>query len=452
MTSRTGVCPNIGSCDNAKIGRQFVIPRDRDFKCPNCNSKLKELGKGTSAFPASVRIILSLLVLASVLLILYFTLKNRWAKQINNNAATPTPVASVTPTPDGGVGCKGMPVHKNVWADIQKRGYLVMGVQASAPPMNDSPDRDKWDEEKGDAEETERRQKELLWKRVGFDYEMAKMIAAEMGLIHKGGVKAREVSEFQDLFCLLNRQEDDGSFSVDMVMSGIARDPNYDDTISWSKSYAEFGYALVTKKSSYIETLADCKNRKIGIVKGDNVVKEYVTQNLIEPEIIELSDESDEWLSDALNLNQVDAVVYDYPFAVEEVKGINEQVKEHGVTGKLLEIRIASLPNSELKYSIGVPKGEEDFLAMLNDAIDKITREENPRYAALIQKYFSSRDVKRVEIKPGATVYIVQRGDSLARIAARTLGDERRWRELGALNNIGNDHLIVPNQKLILPK
>jgi hypothetical protein len=53
------------------------------------------------------------------------------------------------------------------------------------------------------------------------------MIAYEMGLIHKDNVKAREVSEFNDLFCLLNRQEKDGSFSVDMFMSGIARNPGY---------------------------------------------------------------------------------------------------------------------------------------------------------------------------------------------------------------------------------
>ena len=95
-------------------------------------------------------------------------------------------------------------------ANVMRRGYLIMGVQNSAPPMNDSPDSEEgWKKaaEAGASGEEERRRKELNWKREGFDYEMASMIAAEMGLIGEKRVRAREVSEFQDLFCLLNRQE-----------------------------------------------------------------------------------------------------------------------------------------------------------------------------------------------------------------------------------------------------
>lgn len=450
MAARFGKCKNPG-CQNSYSGQPIRINKGSAFLCPNCGRPLVDDSQ-TGPLPAFKKILPLILSLAAVLTLGYFL----WRKMvsppqtINQNTSLNTN-SNTDSNSKQNSACAGMPIHKNVWADIQRRGYLIMGVQASALPMNDSPDSDSWNEEKGNTAEEERRGKELFWKRTGFDYELSKMIAYEMGLIRKDNVKAREVSNFQDLFCLLNRQEKDDSFSVDMIMSGIARDPSYDDTISWSKSYIEFGYALVTKKSSYIETLDDCKNKKIGIVKGDNIVKKYVASQLPSAQIVELSDESDEWLSDALNLNNVDAVVYDYPFAVEEVKGINEQVKEQGVFGKLLEIRIASLPNSELKYSIGVPKGEDDFLARLNDAIDKITNKENPRYSALIQKYFSSKDIKPKEIKPGEKVYIVQHGDSLSRIASRELGDERRWRELGALNNIGNDHLIVPKQKLVLP-
>jgi ABC-type amino acid transport substrate-binding protein len=395
---------------------------------------------------------LALLVLAGVLGVGWLAARNRhWLITQKTHPSPPsTPDVSTQAKPSA---CAGMPKHKNTWAEIKNRGYLIMGVQASAPPMNDSPEREIWDDEKGDTAEDDRRQKELYWKRTGFDYDLAKMIAAELGLIHKTNVRAREVSEFQDLFCLLNRQEKDGSFSVDIIMSGIARDASYDDTISWSKPYVEFGYALVTKKSSYIETGADLKNKKIGIVKGDNIVKAYVAAQFGGSEIIELSDESDEWLSDALNLqdNHVEAVVYDYPFAVEELKGINKLANDVGVPGKLLEIRIASLPNSELKYSIGVPRGEDDLLAMINDALDKITDERNPRYAALIQKYFRSGDVTPVQIASGSRVYIVQKGDSLSMIAARLLDKMERWRELATLNNIGNVHLIFPGQKLVLP-
>lgn len=452
METRTGVCTNTGLCPNADNKRQFVIPRDREFLCPSCQKKLKEVSD-RGALPAAAKIVLALLVATGVGLGSYFLYKKIYPPEPTTNT---TPVGTATPSPaaenvvkEG--ECKGMGIHKNVLAEIRKRHYLIMGVQASAMPMNNSPMTDIWEKDNDDREEGKRREKELSWDRTGFDYELARMIVANMGVIGKGNVKAREVPEFKDLFCLLNRQESDGSFSVDIIMSGIARDPLYDNTISWTKPYAEFGYSLVTKKSSYIETLDDCKGKKIGIVAGDNIVKGYVTSQMPDSEIVELSDEKDEWLSDALNLDQVDAVVYDYPFAVEELKWINEEVRESGAQGKLLEIRIANIPNFQLKYSIGVPKGEEDLLEKLNDAIDKVTSEDNPRYASLIQKYFTSTDIKPVEIKPGAKVYIVQRGDSLARIARRELGDEQRWKELGSLNNIGNDHLIVPKQKLILP-
>jgi ABC-type amino acid transport substrate-binding protein len=451
MATRTGTCPNRG-CQYGYSHKPIPISEGSAFICPGCGSPLVPISQTGGRSPA-FKLLLLALPFAAILVLAIVAYKIWINPPTAHPFDGPGSGVSVTPTPiSTTTGCKGLPMHSHVWSDIQKRGYLIMGVQASAPPMNNSPDRDKWDEEKSEADEDERRLKELSWKRTGFDYELARMLAFEMGLVHDKNVRAREVAEFKDLFCLLNRKEKDGSFSVDIIMSGIARDPAYDDTISWTKSYAEFGYALVTKKSSYIETLADCKNKKIGIVQGDNIVKQYVTQQLPNSQLVELSDESDEWLSDALNLNQVDAVVYDYPFAVEEVKGINEQVKEQGVLGKLLEIRIASLPNSQLKYSIGVPKGEEDLLAMLNDAIDRVTAEDNPRYADLIRKYFKSQDIKQVQIAPGARIYIVKRGDSLARIAARELGDENRWRELGALNNIGNDHLIVPNQKLVLPQ
>ncbi|HXQ34537.1 MAG TPA: transporter substrate-binding domain-containing protein, partial [Anaerolineales bacterium] len=425
------------------------IAPNQPFICPNpeCGQSLQEESQGAARSSRWWAIAVIVLVVIGGLAVVGWLAVPRVLESIRPGPS-PSPGASPTPNESACVG----PIHKNAWADIKNRGYLIMGVQASAPPMNDSPQREKWDEEQGDTAEDERRQKELYWTRTGFDYELAKMIAAELGLIHKTNVRAREVSEFKDLFCLLNRQEKDGSFSVDIIMSGIARDSTYDDTISWSKSYAEFGYALVTKKSSYIETVADLKNKKIGIVKGDNIVKAYVAKQFSGSEIIELSDESDEWLSDALNLpdNHVEAVVYDYPFAVEELKGINQLAHDEGVPGKLLEIRIASLPNSELKYSIGVPRGEEDLLAMINDALDKITDERNPRYATLIQKYFRSGDITPVQITSGSNVYIVQKGESLSLIAAKVLNKMERWRELATLNNIANVHLIFPGQKLLL--
>jgi ABC-type amino acid transport substrate-binding protein len=422
----------LGDCENAGSKKQIVVSEGAEFVLPS--QKLV------------ASIVLSGALLGVLLLsVLGYTGCSKQNAN-NNSKVSPTP-----PSPSQ-ENCKGMPIQKNVLANIMRRGYLIMGVQSSAPPMNDSPDSETdWEAvTNNQMSEEERRRKELSWKRTGFDYEIATMIAANMGLIGKGKVKAREVQEFKDLFCLLNRHEADGTPSVDIIMSGIVQDESYNDVISWSIGYADFGYALITKKSSNIESLDDCKDKKIGIVKGDNVVKKYVSTQLPSANIVELSDESDEWLFDGLSRNQVDAVVYDYPFAAVEVDRINDQLKEQGVSGKSLEIRDPRLPNSELKYCIGVPKGNDDLLEELNGAITSV--KESPRYAALIQKYFSSKAIARVKIEAGANIYIVKRGDSLSTIARDVLNDIGRWQEIANLNKVANVHLIHPGQKLQMPK
>jgi nucleoid-associated protein YgaU len=48
-------------------------------------------------------------------------------------------------------------------------------------------------------------------------------------------------------------------------------------------------------------------------------------------------------------------------------------------------------------------------------------------------------------------VYVVQRGDTLARIAAAEYGDPAKWRPIADANGIADPMSIVPGQKLALP-
>lgn len=54
---------------------------------------------------------------------------------------------------------------------------------------------------------------------------------------------------------------------------------------------------------------------------------------------------------------------------------------------------------------------------------------------------------------PEPIIYVVQRGDTLRSIAARFLGDERRWREIFEANRatISNPDLIRPGMQLVIP-
>lgn len=57
------------------------------------------------------------------------------------------------------------------------------------------------------------------------------------------------------------------------------------------------------------------------------------------------------------------------------------------------------------------------------------------------------------EVEVSEWVYIVEAGDSLAKIAREQLGDESRWQEIYALNQdqIENPRLIYPGQELAMP-
>jgi ABC-type amino acid transport substrate-binding protein len=338
----------------------------------------------------------------------------------NSNSTKP---ATPTPTPsDVTKGCDGEPPQTGVLKRIMERKSIIMGVQSEAPPMNYVD------------EETK--------KRAGFDYEIASLIAAQMHLTGPDKVQVKEVDLYADLFCLLKKKEDNG-YSVDIVMSGITPDEVKD--IEWSMPYFDFGYALVAKKNNYISNLMDCRNKKIGIVKGDPNVKAYAESKLPNATLVPLDDETG-WMN-SINTGEVDAIIYDYPFAVVEVKELNDEKREAGVKSDLLEIKKAFLEGSDSKYCIGIPTGNPDLKRNIDEAIDAI--KSSPQYITLVQRYFKSGDVKKVQV--GDNYVVVQKGDSLSKIALEYLGSADRWPELQQLNNVGNNYLIFPGQKLNMP-
>lgn len=342
-----------------------------------------------------------------------------------NVSASPTPgaeAADSSPT----APCEGQPAQTAVLRRLLARGHLNMGVQANAPPMNFV---------ERDGGQTRRR---------GFDYELAGLIASQLSLVGDERVRVREVDLYEKLFCLLKERQG-ADYSVDLIMSGIAPDVMPD--IDWSVPYYEFGYSLIAKKNSYITGLNDLRTRRVGVVKGDSTVEGYVRAKLPNAVVVPLEDQ-DNWLN-AINLGTVDAVIYDFPFAVTEVRILNAVKKAADVPDDLLEIKKPYLEGSDSKYSIGMPAGNADLKRRIDEAVQRV--KESPKYAELVKAYFQSEDVRRVEIPEGAVTYTVVAGDSLSKIAQRRLGDATRWTELAQLNNIGNEHLIFPAQKLIMP-
>jgi ABC-type amino acid transport substrate-binding protein len=373
-------------------------------------------------------VIATLLIGATVTLCGWFLIKI-----VMNLPRPPGLTSKQTPQPTPQIATCNGPVQTGVLGRITSRKSIIMGVQEDAPPMNYVETDEK------DSDKTTRK---------GFDYDLAKLIAAQFSFVGPEIVKVKEVDAFEKLFCLLKEKDGDQP-SVDIIMSGIARDDEMPD-IEWSDPYFDFGYALIAKKSSDIKNLNDCKTNKsrVGIVKGDSVVEAYVKSKLPKAEIVPMEDE-DNWIN-AINLGTVDVVIYDFPFAVTEVRLLNEEKSSAGVEDDYLEIKKPSLPDSESQYCIGIPAGNPDLKTRIDAAISRLKG--SPKYVDLVKKYFQSSDVRKPD-KPGKDVptYTVHRGDSLSKIALKELGDVSRWPELKDLNNVGTEYFIFPNQILIMP-
>ena len=229
---------------------------------------------------------------------------------------------------------------------------------------------------------------------------------------------------------------------VDIIIDGITLNNDDNPGVVYTIPYVkDFGYSLITAKGNNITGAADLAGGKIGVLKGDPDAKAFAEGAFPGVQIIELSDKADadgKWIVGHIKSRKVDAVMYDYPFAVAEVEGTN------------LQFAVTKLKGSDIKYSIGVHKEDTDLLAALNSAIRKTV--DTPEYADMLKKYFMSTNVAAVRrASSGEVSYIVVKGDTLSTIAKSQLGDINKYTDIQSRNNLANPNFIAVGQKLIIP-
>ncbi|WP_373973990.1 transporter substrate-binding domain-containing protein [Chitinibacter sp. SCUT-21] len=242
----------------------------------------------------------------------------------------------------------------------------------------------------------------------------------------------------------LIKTDNRGNPSVDIAIDGLTfADGDLAGVVYTVPYISDFGYTLITGPRSTIRDIADVTGKRIGILQGDPDVKAYAQKNLPGAQLIELSDATTngarDWMARAIHSGQVDAIIYDYPFGVSEVENTD------------LVMAISKLPNSDVRYKIGVRANDSELLQNLNLAISKV--KESNEYLNLLRKYFiSSKVVQAGAAANGEKIYVVKSGDTLSLIATRELGDQNRYRQIEARNNLPNPNLIQVGQKLVLPK
>ncbi|MCP2087114.1 MULTISPECIES: transporter substrate-binding and LysM peptidoglycan-binding domain-containing protein [Paraburkholderia] len=240
----------------------------------------------------------------------------------------------------------------------------------------------------------------------------------------------------------LTKTDKQGNAVVDVAMDGLTFPDNTPSGVVYSIPYVEdFGYSLIVAKGSPVRSASDLAGKTVGVLQGDPDVKAYVQKAFPNSKIVELSDASIEgqrsWMSHFLDEHQVDAIVYDYPFGVSEIKGTD------------LTFAVTKLDGSNLAYKIGVRKEDSALLIYLNSAIAKV--KQSPAYLDLLRKYFISDQVLTTAATGGEKTYVVRSGDTLNAIAASQLGSGARFVEVQKRNNLPNPNLILIGQHLIIP-
>lgn len=234
-----------------------------------------------------------------------------------------------------------------------------------------------------------------------------------------------------------------GKAVVDIAIDGLTFSNEDTPGVVYSIPYVDdFGYALITSSTSSIKAGDDLSGLSIGILKGDPDVAAFAKKSFPKASFVELSDASAsgerDWINRFIKDGKVDGVIYDYPFGAAEIANTN------------LQFAVSKLPGSDIKYKIGVRKGDDQLLEAINMSIRKA--KEDPEYLDLIRKYFMPTNTVAVKkIVSGETTYVVKHGDTLSTIAATIMGDRMKYRLIESRNNLPNPNLISVGQKLVIP-
>jgi polar amino acid transport system substrate-binding protein len=222
---------------------------------------------------------------------------------------------------------------------------------------------------------------------------------------------------------------------ADVIISGYTADPSIAG-VDWSDSYLDYGLCLMVKKGSPIRSTADLDGKVVGIfndpaaeAKVKSLVKGYRQLNKYEDGYFDLLDQG-----------KIDAFIYDYPYAQEEIKPY----------GGRLEIVQFNLSHST--YNVGVRRGATSLLKMVNSAIKGLKASDE--YRQIVRKYLGGAGPAPVaKLQAGQSVYKVKPGDTLSKIAAARLGKASRWTEIWDLNKgrIADPNLIEIGWELVLP-
>lgn len=213
------------------------------------------------------------------------------------------------------------------WDDIKAKGYMIVGLDDSFPPMG-------YRDEKGEI--------------VGFDIDLARRAAEIMG------IEARfQPVVWAGIILELNNK------NIDLVWNGMTITPARQEAINFTKPYLANRQIIIVQKDSDINSKADLAGKKIAIQAGssavDAVKSDEATFNSLSG-MVEFPNNTEALLD--LAAGRVSAVV------VDEIVGRYYIAKKPDI------YRVLQDNFGDEEFGIGIRKSDEAFRAELQKAID----------------------------------------------------------------------------------
>lgn len=186
---------------------------------------------------------------------------------------------------------------------------------------------------------------------VGFDIEIAKEIAKDLGM---------EIEVKDMLFdSLLNELE---SGRVDLVISGLSPKPEREKQIDMSQIYytAEQAIVVRTEDKDKYNTMESLEGKKIGVQKSS--IQEDMAKEITGAKLTSLGKINDIIMQ--LKSGRVDLAIIEGPVAESFVKNVEG-----------ISITDAKPENEDEGYVVGVKKGNKELLDQVNATLDRLIKD-----------------------------------------------------------------------------
>lgn len=222
--------------------------------------------------------------------------------------------------------------------EIKKRGYLIVGTEATFPPF----------------EFVDEKTKEI----VGFDIDIAKEIAKALGV----KLKVEDIAFDGLIPSLLTKK-------IDLIIAAMTITPERAKVVSFSDPYFTAGQVIVVRKNGFMpKTFEELIGKKVAVQLG--TTGDLEVSKIEGIKVVRFTRYTEAFLE--LQNGRVDAVVLDFAPAQAYVKMNPNLVISSGIL-------------SQEEYGIAVRKEDKDLLEIVNSVLRNLKK--SP-YDILVEKWF----------------------------------------------------------------